>query len=327
MKILAALLALSMGIVMASPAPALARKHHHAAAKTDDAAASKSDDTAAAKTDDAASGKTNDAGEAKPANPAGDQPDAEGNVLPSVNATLQLGNDYYLMNGDDARQFLGAGSTMDAKSLNNILGLILPTGKSASDTPWYGVITFDRVGWVSDDELKGGTLKDLVAKAQTPATAGNGTWVQEPVYDPNHHSIIWAQAVSAGSQGVGGIDYEIRVLARSGVLGINILCPKTSLADVQTAAPVLASAVSFGPGARYEDYQPGEDAKAPFGLAELVTSYLSAGVSASAEDELTALTQARTPEGNGKRVKIILCIVVIILAAGIAGVHRLFRRT
>jgi len=95
-------------------------------------------------------------------------------------------------------------------------------------------------------------------------------WAQPPSYDPASHSLVWARELSVGGNPDHGLNYDVRLLGRTGVLSLNMLASMSSLENVKGAAASFGKAVTFEPGAGYGDFNASTDKAAEYGLAGLV---------------------------------------------------------
>jgi uncharacterized membrane-anchored protein len=220
--------------------------------------------------------------------------------LPGADATLHLGDRYYFLGPADAKRVLVEGWGNPPDAADGVLGLVFPAGASPLGDTWGAVVTYDNQGYVSDAEAKttdyGKLLESMRSnedqvnderkKQNIPAIHLVG-WAQAPVYDPAHHSLIWARDIQFADQKIDTLNYDVRELGRRGVLSLNIVYRMPDLASVRTAATDLGAVTGFDPGARYTDYQNGVDKRAAYGVAGLVAA--GAGVALAQKAGLLAL--------------------------------------
>jgi uncharacterized membrane-anchored protein len=169
-------------------------------------------------------------------------------------------------------------------SSGDILGLLLPAGKSPLEKEtWAVVIDFDDSGYVKDDDAAkinyNDLLKDMKASAansnKARAKAGYPTvelvgWAATPHYDSTAKKIYWAKDLKFGEESEHTLNYFIRVLGRRGVLNLNAVASMDQLAEIENATPTILGAVDFTEGNRYADYSAGRDKVATYGLAGLI---------------------------------------------------------
>ncbi|HEY0085158.1 MAG TPA: DUF2167 domain-containing protein [Allosphingosinicella sp.] len=235
--------------------------------------------------------------------------------IAEAEAVLHLGKDYYFLPAAEARRVLVDAWGNPPEVATDVLGLVFPAGKTFLDDTWGAVVTFDRSGWVSDEDAQSTDYNALLGQMQEgedelnerrtsegyPAQHLVG-WAQPPVYDPKTHSVVWAQNIQFTGQAENSLNYDVRLLGRRGVLSLNMLTGMSKLGETRDAAAKFASVGEFTSGARYADYKPGTDEKAEYGVAGLV----AAGVGVAAAKKLGLLAIVL---GFGKK------FLILILAA------------
>ncbi|KQW81912.1 DUF2167 domain-containing protein [Brevundimonas sp. Root1279] len=203
--------------------------------------------------------------------------------IASAKATLNLGEDYYFLNAEDSRRVLVDAWGNPPGSVEGVLGMVFPAGKSPVDETWGAVVTYVGDGYVSDadakdidygallDSLKEGEDADNRARqAEGFETVNLVGWAQQPSYDAQKHNLIWAKELAFGNTEGHTLNYDVRVLGRYGVLSMNIVSGMADLQTVGSEAARLMSTASFDAGARYTDYKEGVDKKAAYGIGGLV---------------------------------------------------------
>lgn len=204
---------------------------------------------------------------------------------------------------------------------------VLGLATSTDDAEWFVVISYDAAGFVKDDEAVDadallGDMRDALDEANDEREehgferlALDG-WAEPPRYDRDRHNLVWALVVS-GHDGK-SVNYNTRVLGRRGYASLNLVTDPSTLAQFKPDAEALLRSTSFGPGARYEEFDAGSDETAEYGLAGLIAA--GAGVGAGKLVKLGLLA---------KFWKVILLglaagkkAVVLALAAGAAYVKK-----
>jgi len=211
--------------------------------------------------------------------------------IASANADLKLGDAYYFVGPEDSRTILVDVWRNPPGAATGVLGMVFPKGKSFVDDTWAAVITFEDTGYVSDSDAKTIDYNEMLAnmkaadEEQAPATRAEGypagilqRWAQAPTYDAQSHSLVWARDIKFDGSKEDTLNYDIRLLGRSGVLSMNILAGMGQLDEVREAARTFANVGSFRTGARYADYNPSTDKTAEYGLAGLVAAGGAAAV-------------------------------------------------
>jgi uncharacterized membrane-anchored protein len=210
--------------------------------------------------------------------------------LPSANAVLHLGEDYYFLPADEARTVLTEAWGNPADAATGVLGLVFPAGKSFADDTWGAVITYEATGYVSDEDAEATDYGELLTQLQSGEAELNARraeqgfpaqhlvgWAQQPAYDRATHSVVWAQNIQFQGTPENALNYDIRLLGRNGVLSLNMVTGMSKLEETREAARRFAAAAEFTPGARYADFQQG-DRVADYGVAGLVAAGVGATV-------------------------------------------------
>jgi uncharacterized membrane-anchored protein len=218
--------------------------------------------------------------------------------LPGASAMLHLGRDYYFLPADEARIVLTEGWRNPPEAANGVLGIVFPAGRHFYESDaWGAVISYEASGYVSDDDAETADYAALLQQLQESEPEINQRrtaqgypaqhlvgWAEQPAYNRNTHSVVWAQNLQITGQSENSLNYDVRLLGRSGVLSLNMVTGMSQLAATRQAAQRFAAQAEFTPGNRYADHQSG-DRTAEYGVAGLV----AAGVGAAALSKTGAL--------------------------------------
>jgi uncharacterized membrane-anchored protein len=220
--------------------------------------------------------------------------------IPSANATLELGDEYVFYDRSDAKDILTDLWGNPPESVSYVLGMVMPAGSKPTDDSWGAVISFEDIGFVSDDDAAEVDYDELLEtlKASTKeasdayAEAGYGRhelvgWAVQPKYNASNHSIVWAQEVNFEDSEDNTLNYDVRTLGRYGVLSVNLVASMSQLDEIRVAANDFASHARFNEGARYRDFDESTDAVAEYGIGGLIAA--GAGVAAAKKFGLLAL--------------------------------------
>ncbi len=153
--------------------------------------------------------------------------------------------------------------------------LLAPT-----DFAWFTLFRFDPVGYVKDDEKidADALLKSIgdaqVAGNQERVNRGWGTlsikgWRFEPRYDRDARRLEWAVAAKDDATGQDLVNYNTRLLGRTGIMEVTLLAAPQSLDTSVLALKDVLRGFTFSSGEKYAEYRSG-DHIAEFGLAALV---------------------------------------------------------
>jgi uncharacterized membrane-anchored protein len=205
-------------------------------------------------------------------------------TIPGAEAVMHLGKAYYYLPPDEAKRVIVDGWKNPPTVAEGVLGLVLPADKTFLDDTWGAVITWEPMGYVTDDDARTAEYSKILTDMQSGEDEINERrrkegypgqhlvgWAQPPSYDAATHSVVWAQDVAFEGQSVDSLNYDVRLLGRKGVLSLNMLDSMAKLPQTREAAAAFARSVEFKPGARYADYTSG-DTKAGIGIAGLVAA-------------------------------------------------------
>jgi uncharacterized membrane-anchored protein len=212
----------------------------------------------------------------------------EGKVtLPGNIATLDLPSNFrYLSVLDTARLLEAWGNPPGAETL----GMIVPAGVNPmSNESWGVVITYDKDGHVKDDDADGIDYAKLLKEMQEGLEESNAErkkqgyramslvgWAETPHYDKASHKLYWAKELQSEGEAHHGLNYNIRVLGREGVLVLNAVASIEQLGQIKTEMQKVTSFTNFTAGNRYADFNGSTDKVAEYGIAALVAGGVAA---------------------------------------------------
>lgn len=164
------------------------------------------------------------------------------------------------------------------------LGMIIPTAVNPLEVGGWGVvITYDADGHISDADADDINYTDLLNDMQADNAAANEErkkqgygsmqligWAEAPRYDKSNHKFYWAKEFKTDQAGANSLNYNIRVLGRTGVLVLNAVASMDEMPTIRAQMPSLLAATEFIKGNRYEDFDANTDHVAEYGLAALV---------------------------------------------------------
>lgn len=202
-------------------------------------------------------------------------------------ATLDLPPAFrYLSPDDSARLLAGWGNPPGAHTL----GMIVPAGiDPMSFASWGVVITYDKDGHIKDDDADGIDYTKLLKDMQESVTENNAErkkqgyramtligWAETPHYDKPSHKLYWAKEVQSEGSGHHGLNYNIRVLGREGVLVLNAVADIRQLNQIRGNMQQVNAFTNFTVGNRYADFNGKTDKVAEYGVAALVAGGVAA---------------------------------------------------
>lgn len=207
--------------------------------------------------------------------------------LPGNIATLKLPPSFrYLAPADAERLLVDAWGNPPG---NSTLGMIVPADISPlSEQGWGVIVTYEKDGHVKDDdadsikydellkEMQQGTLDANAARKEKgyPAMALIG-WAEKPSYDKASHKLYWAKELKTDGS-PSGLNYNVRVLGREGVLNLNAVAGMDQIALMRTEMQHVTAFTDFTEGNRYIDFDSKTDKVAEYGIAALVAGGIAA---------------------------------------------------
>lgn len=220
-----------------------------------------------------------------------------GNIKLANNiAMLNLGEKFYYLKPSDAEKILvkvwgnpdGAGY--------DTLGMIFPEEMTPFDQNAWGVtIHYEEDGYVKDEDADDINYDDLLSQMKEDVETSSNQrvsqgfepielvgWAAKPYYDKQAHKLHWAKEIKFGSQPINTLNYNIRVLGRKGVLVLNFISGMDQKAAIDNSIDTVLAVAEFEPGSRYEDFTPGMDKVAAYGIGALVAGKVIAKTGALA---------------------------------------------
>lgn len=201
--------------------------------------------------------------------------------LPGANAHIQVPEGFGYLNPEQANYVL---SDLWGNPPGESLGLLVPDGVGVlGDESWAMELTWDEMGYVEDDdasdmdytELLGEMQKDIEAENEQRKAQGYPTvqllgWASPPYYDAANHVLHWAKQVKFEGTDENGLNYNIRILGRKGVMVVNAIGRESQLGVVQANVDKVMHSVAFNEGYTYADFDSGVDEVAAYTIGGLV---------------------------------------------------------
>ncbi|MFO1493504.1 MAG: DUF2167 domain-containing protein [Lysobacterales bacterium] len=210
-------------------------------------------------------------------------------ALPEAKAVLNLPSDFRFLNAADAERVLS--EYWGNPPGSDAIGMLVPAAIPLSDNErsWAIVLQYQDDGYVSDEDAKEIDYQELLQDMQESTRESNdarrqqgyGTvelvgWAEPPRYDGASHKLHWAKELAFDGEAQHTLNYDVRVLGRSGVLVMRAVAGMGQLGDIKPGMAQAIEAVDFEPGARYADFNADTDRVAEYGLAALVAGGIAA---------------------------------------------------
>ena len=209
-------------------------------------------------------------------------------ALAQADAHLDLGPQFRFLDTPDARKVLEDlwGNPPD----DSVLGMVVPASVPLDDEhSWAVVLTESDDGHVSDEDAAKTDYPKLLKQMQEETEDENAErkkagypalhlvgWAEPPHYDAASKKLYWARELSADGSDQHSLNYDIRVLGRSGYLSMNAVAGMNDVAAVKAGMQELLPMVDFDPGKRYADYDAKTDKLAAYGVAALIGGGIAA---------------------------------------------------
>jgi uncharacterized membrane-anchored protein len=207
----------------------------------------------------------------------------EGKItLPGNIATLDLPAGFRYLPPPDASRLLteGWGNPPGFETL----GMIVPTALNPlSDEGWGVVVTYEKDGHVNDGDADSVKYDELLKSMQEGVKEGNEQrkekgypamslvgWAETPHYDKASHKLYWAKELHTDGSNQNGLNYNIRVLGREGVLVLNAVAGMPQISQIRSEMRTVTAFTDFTAGNRYADFNDKTDKVAEYGIAALI---------------------------------------------------------
>ncbi|MBA3710517.1 MAG: DUF2167 domain-containing protein [Planctomycetes bacterium] len=171
-----------------------------------------------------------------------------------------------------------------------LLGLIVPPNCEVDQEDGWAIIASydDEDGHVKDDDAKKLDYGDLLKTMQEGARSSNEArqkagypsielmgWAEAPHYDAESHKLYFAKRIRFGGSAE-SLNYNVRILGRKGYLLLNAVAPVDQLATVAEGSKSVLAKTEFTAGNGYNDFKPGYDKVAAYGIGGLIAGGLLA---------------------------------------------------
>lgn len=208
--------------------------------------------------------------------------------LPGKLATLKLPPSFRYLDPKDASRLLvdAWGNPPGATTL----GMIVPADTSPlSPQGWGVIVTYEKDGHIKDDDAGGINYDELLKQMQQATIDANAArkeqgypamtlmgWAEKPSYDKTTHKLYWAKELKSEGSPESGLNYNVRVLGREGVLNLNAVAGMDQIALMKTEMQRVTAFTDFTAGNRYADFDGKTDKVAEYGIAALVAGGVAA---------------------------------------------------
>lgn len=147
--------------------------------------------------------------------------------------------------------------------------------------PWI-IFSYDDSGHVKDDEKDKIDADELLKTKREQVAASNEVrkerglnelalagWAIPPRYNEKTHTLEWALQVQSVKSGSISINYETRLLGRTGVMEVQLVCAPDELQPLLNEFQKIMTGYDYVEGQRYAEFREG-DKVAKYGLTALI---------------------------------------------------------
>lgn len=203
-------------------------------------------------------------------------------------ATLTVPEDFYFLDAEDAERVLV--DIWGNPPGQDTLGMLFPAEYTPFDVEsWAVTIDYTEEGHVADEDAGDIDYAELLGEIQGAIRDGNPErveagyepielvgWAEPPHYDAASRKLYWAKELRFGESPETTLNYEIRALGRSGVLGMTFIAATSQLEEINARRESVLAVAEFNPGKRYEDFDSNVDEVAAYGIGALVAGKVAA---------------------------------------------------
>jgi len=167
------------------------------------------------------------------------------------------------------------------------LGMLLPDSISPLDDEevftFCVEIDYSNEGHIKDEEADNLDYDELLSEMQSDAEAINEErvkqgyepvqlvgWATSPYYDASSKKLYWAKELKFGEDATNTLNYNIRILGRSGYLNLNAIGDMNVLPVFEDDIDAILSSVNFVEGQKYSNFDPSIDKVAAYGIGGLI---------------------------------------------------------
>ena len=208
-------------------------------------------------------------------------------ALPGGLAIITVPRGFRYLDSAQSRRVL---TTLWGNPKSECLGMLFPADRGPlDDDNWGYIISYDDMGYVSDEDADDIDYSDLLTEMQGDTEAENADrvaqgfprvtllgWAANPFYDKDKHALHWAKLLLFDHDST--LNYNLRILGRKGVLVLNAVASPSQIGQVRSSIPPLLGSVDFERGQRYADFDPDLDEVAAYTIGGLVAGKVLAKV-------------------------------------------------
>jgi uncharacterized membrane-anchored protein len=161
--------------------------------------------------------------------------------------------------------------------------LFLAEAEMLSSQNWAFVVSFEDDGHIDDSDAGSINYSELLTQMKEDTKEGSSErvkmgygaielvgWASPPYYDAAKKTLHWAKELKFDQADENTLNYDVRILGRSGLISMNAVGSITQLEEVKGKIPEILNSVEFAEGNKYWDFNPSMDKVAAVGIGGLV---------------------------------------------------------
>jgi uncharacterized membrane-anchored protein len=173
------------------------------------------------------------------------------------------------------------GTRVLLRAMGNLTGTQEAGSVYPGSFDWFAVFEFDPCGYVKDDEKESLDADEILESKRESNKLGNEErkrmglptmeivgWDVKPHYDEATHNLEWSVRLKSQDQAAETINYEVRLLGRTGVMQVSLVGAPDQMAAALPQFRRLLADHSFVSGKDYGSWREG-DKVAAYGLGAL----------------------------------------------------------
>lgn len=200
--------------------------------------------------------------------------------LPACHGTMRIPTGYIFINRDRAHKLLAEYWNNPESSITGLVGALVPNKALAYYQIGLAyVITYEKIGYVSDDDANDVDYDDLLKDMQNASKEANKAlpedqrskivgWAISPKYVQDKHFLVWAKELDFG--GARTLNYDMRILGKEGLVSINAVADMTDLMVIASSEEEFVNCFKYDSGYAYEDFDASKDKVSEWTIGGLV---------------------------------------------------------
>ncbi len=161
--------------------------------------------------------------------------------------------------------------------------LFLAEADMLSPQNWAFVVSFEDDGHIDDSDAGSLNYTELLTQMKEDTKEGSAErvkmgygaielvgWASPPYYDSEKKTLHWAKELKFDQAEENTLNYDVRILGRSGLISMNAVGSIAQLEEVKGKIPEILNSVQFAEGNKYWDFNPSMDKVAAVGIGGLV---------------------------------------------------------